>query len=416
LKKLNAANIAGLLLRIGSLGGRFVFIIFASQQMTPIDFGIYGIIASSSYLINQIVGLEAHQTTLRRVALQTEAGLGGRPAYGRFVALSAFLSGIGGMAFALWFGWSPTVIALSGAIVAAEYVGTEVTRILIVEGRSSSAQVSVSLRFVPWCFGWPIAMFAGFVQKPWNLELVLLSWLLSSVFGLLFIIPLLPRYFGAMGEGFFRWYRGTLAVAPMWLVVALCWRFLETGIRLVPAFVIDEATAGRYVFFANLASIGSTGLKAAIEPFWHLRMIQPESGARARHEFAVVSLSWILFGAALSFVGLWFLVYWGQRSATPSDWVLLAVLNAASGFLAMSQVPHFRLYAAHADKIIFQVSAVVLVGSIIVSTLLTVLFGLAGTAAGALIGCSAILGMKCITASRLLPSVSPEKGKLDGSE
>ena len=78
----------------------------------------------------------------------------------------------------------------------------------------------------------------------------------------------------------------------------------------------------------------------------------------------------------------------------------------------MSQVPHFRLYAAHADKLIFQISAVVLLASLLVCTLLTVLFGLAGTAAGAFIGCGAILGLKWVAAARLPPPKSTGEGKV----
>lgn len=403
-------SLASFALRTLSLGGRFIFTIFGAMWMTQKDFGIYALIASASMVIVLIAGLEMYQITLRRVAKRAEgADRDERPLYGRFILAAATASALGGAVFAYGFGWSPTVVLLSAGICFAEYLGTEATRILVAEKKSDLAMFSISTRFLPWNVGLPILSFVGILPRPWSIEFVLGSWLVSSVLGGLFLRAAAQQYFGRSDQPMKHWIAGMARQIPSWVAIAIAWRFLETGVRIVPGVLIDENASGQFAFYATLASIGSTGLKAVVEPFWFVRLLQPETATAARRSFALITLGWLAFAGILSSFLLLGLEIMGARQVGAEDWLLFAILLGSCFGLAMSQIPHFALYSAEQDRSILQVSIVALIVGIVASVLLTLAWGLPGTAFGTMIGTVTLAAGKAIAVRRLgaLPILRP---------
>jgi hypothetical protein len=390
-------------LRSASLGSRFVFTVFAALWMTPTDFGIYGLVASAAAIIVQLVGLEAYQVTLRGISKSgvTAQTLADRACYGRFIGLAAIAAGLSGVIFALWFHWSPWLVALTAAICIAEYIGTEATRILVSEQRPDSAMFSISLRYLPWNLGLPLLGFFDIIPRHWSAEMILLCWFACSAGGCLFLLEVSQRYTARLQGPLGDWASALMRQVPRWVVIGIAWRFLETGVRIVPGVMIDEKATGHFIFFATLASIGSTGLKAAIEPFWFVRMIRGESGRQARREYAFITCMWLLPASLLSAAIVYGSMRFGGRIVTPADVVMFALLIASCGCLALSQIPHFALYAQEADQAIERVSALAMLVGLIACPLGTYAFGLVGTAMGALTGSVVLLVGKTLAAMAL---------------
>ena len=389
-------SLLGFSVRMLGLAGRFVFIFVAATWMTSADFGVYGLIATATFLILQVVGLEAYQVTLRNVASKAEIEIekDERGHYGNFVLLSSVLAFVVGYLFAWSFGWPIYVSLLCAAIVSSEYVGTEVYRILIAENHAVAAMFSIGIRYIPWNFGFPIASYVGLIETPWPLEWVLGVWLASSLAGVFFALPFLTRYISRPSYRFKTWYTQALQRAPRWVTIAMCGRFLENGVRIVPGLLVGEEEAGRFIFFATLASVGATGLKTAIEPFFYVQLVQPPDPTEARHKFAMVSMIWLVIGAVVSVASLWVLEYFNQREIFAEDRVLLGYLILGASALALSQVPHFGLFAARKDDAILWTSAATLAVSVALSFLLTMTWGTLGTAASVLVGALLLGGLK----------------------
>lgn len=391
-------------MRSASLGSRFVFVLFAAVHMTAIDFGIYGLLAAASALIIQIAGLELYQITLRSVAKSDDPLDAERAHYGRFMLIAATSSAIAGLCFAAYFHWSPLVLMLAAGICAAEYLGTETQRICVVEGHADLAMFSVSLRYLPWNLGPPVLAILGLMPTNWwSIEAILTGWLACSVLGSLFLFAVGRPYFKRYSASFTRWFVTLGPRIPRWIVIALCYRFLETGMRLVPGFLISEQVAGRFVLLSTLASIGATGVKAALEPFWFVRLIRPESGATARREFMFVTLAWLVVAVLLSTGALIVMQSMHRVHLTEVDWVSFALLSVAAGFLSLSQIPHFALYAAERDATIQNISVAVLLVSVVAAVGGTALFGLIGTALGVAAGTGTLLLAKALASARLQP-------------
>ncbi len=386
-------------LRALALASRFGFILAAAFFMEPTAFGIYGLIAAGSYVLVQIAGIEAYAEVMRRIAT-TRPGCDGddRPFYGRFVVLSAALAFAGGTAMGLGFGWPPHIALLAGAIVALEYTGVEAGRILVAEDRADLALLAASLRLAPWSLGFPLLAVAGLMPGPWPLEWVLAAWIACATASLGLLTPVARRYAGWADRPFWPWYRDRLRLAPRWLAIALAPRFLESGVRLVPGLVIDDAAAGRFILLATLAGIGAIAVRSVIEPFYFAAMLDPRTGTAARRRFARTTGVMLALGALASGLGWWALPALGGRDLGPDSGATLMLLVVAAGATSLAQVAHFRLYAQHRDRDILRASLIALLFGLPAVTGLTLLWQTPGTALGAALGALVFLALKAAQA------------------
>lgn len=392
-------------MRLLALTSRFVFLFSAAFFMTPEAFGIYGLIAASSHVFLQIAGVEAYAVVMRRVAT-TEAGAASddRPFYGRFVGLSSSLAFGMGAGLGLAFGWPVEIVLLAGGVAAVEYAGVEVMRILVAEGRAGLSLIAAAIRHVPWAFGLPLLGLLDILPGPWAPELVLAAWVVSGLASLGLIAPVWRRYAAAPYGAFGRWYGAVLRGAPKWILIALAPRFLESGVRVIPGAVIDEAAAGRFVFLATLAGIGAIGVRSVIEPFFFTAMLEPRTGAAARRRFAKATVAMLGLGAVASGLGWWMVTGPGGKDLGPDSGPTLALLMVAAAAASLAQVAHYQLYAAHRDGAIFRASVTTLVIGVPLVLALTLGAGPLGTAFGAALTATLLLVLKAWLAGRCTPA------------
>lgn len=386
-------KLASASLRVSALASRFIFAVVGAFFMTADEFGVYGLVATGSYVIAQIAGLEAAPVVLRRIAQQSgPSRCLDQRFYGRLLLITGAAAFALGLAFASWFDWALSITLCCGGIVLLEYWGIEASRILVVERRVGLAMVSVSMRFLPWSIGFPISAAIGFYPAPWSVEHVLLAWLLSSAASLLCIAPAIAAYYGSLPPGFGRWLTILLRGSPKWVIIALCSRFLESGLRMVPGFVIDEAAAGRFVFISTLAATGGIAIRSVIEPIYFTRMITPDQSSEARREFGRITAAGLI-GSAVGVAAVWHALPWlSGKENSGRETIVLVLMLASSSLLCLAQVPHFKLYAENRDREVLIISAWVLAGSIPLVLGLTLTYGILGSAIGA-VACSAVFAI-----------------------
>jgi len=390
LAKGGAAALRGL-----ALASRFLFIVTAAFFMTPEAFGIYGLIAASSFVIVQLAGIEAHAVVMRRVAV-TLAGSArdDRPFYGRFVILSSAFAFGGGVSLGLAFGWPAPITLLAGAIVALEYAGVEATRILAAEKRPTLALCTASLRVVPWALGIPALGALGGLDAWWSLEVVLSAWAVCGAAALAMLAPVRARYARPLPGSFSGWYGTILRRAPRWVVIALAPRFLESGVRIVPGAMLGEAEVGRFVFLATLAGIGPIAVRAVVEPYYFAAMLDPATGRAARQGFARATLGVIALGTLASVGGWWAATGPGGKDLGDNSLPTLFALVAAAIATSLAQVAHYGLYAGQRDAEIFSASLATLLAGVPLVAVLTAVHGTLGTAIGTALAAVLLLVLK----------------------
>lgn len=398
-------------LRGVALGGRFVFVIFATKYMLPDDFGRFGLLAAVAQIIPTLVGLEAYQILLRRILQEPEKAPDSRRFYAVFILGGALISGVLGMLTLIAFGWSASQVGLGALVVMLEHIGMETSRNLINERFPALSVLSVALRTGSWGVALPALFLAGPITAPWTLETVLCFWLGGQVGAVLVGMPIW-RLFRPKGSDFEPRRGGVLLLEVVrrswtWMVFAANLRVLETGGRFVCAWMISEAVAGRFTFISMMASLSYIAQKGIVEPIYYPKLTSLDATEETHREFRRVNFIVILGSTLCSVIGL-AASAWINGTVPPArELVAFGLLCLAFAFLSLSQQAHYRLYRWHQDRAIMTTGIISCVAMIAASILATHLWGIAGAAAGMLVGALVLLVLK-ERAARELTSGPPE--------
>jgi O-antigen/teichoic acid export membrane protein len=389
---------AALALRGTALGGRFVFVIFAAKYMLPQDFGRFGLLAGLALLIPVLVGLEAYQVLLRRILQEPERAPDTRRFYAVFVLAGSLVSGAIGALTLAAFGWSATEVGLGAVVLMFEHIGLETSRNLINERLPTLAVLSVALRTGAWGVALPALFFVGLIPAPWTFETVLWFWIAGAIGAALAGMPIwrlfrphgrdlhLRRGWGLLNE--------VVGRSWTWVVFTASLRVIETGGRFVCAWMISDAAAGRFTFVSMLASLSYIAQKGVVEPIYSPRLSALGATEDTHRDFRRINLAVIVGGTLCSVLGLAASVRLTGIVPPVVELVSFGLLCLAFACLSLAQPAHYRLYRWHKDRAIMTTGVAGCVAMVLSSVVATRLWGIAGAAAGVLLGALVLLLLK----------------------
>ena len=397
--------LAAVVLRGISLGGRFVFIIFATKYMLPPDFGRFGLLAGLALIIPVVVGLEAYQVLLRRILQEPERANATRRFYGTFIVEGSLVTGAIGAVVLASFGWSATEIGLGALVLTLEHIGMEVNRNLINERLPALSQLSAALRTGAWGLAVPALFFFGLIQAPWTFETVLYVWIVGAGAAVLAGWPIWNLFRPQRSD--FNPRRGwgllteVASRSRTWIVFTICLRTIETGGRFICAGMISEAAAGRFTFLSMLASLSYVAQKGVVEVIYYPRVTAVDVTADTYREYRRVSWAAVVVATLCAMLGMAASAWMNGLVPPTSELVSFGLLCLAFACLSIAQLAHYRLYRWHRDRAIMASGIAGCVAMVLSSILATRLWGIAGAAAGVLAGALVLLVVKVRAVRRL---------------
>ena len=381
-----------------ALGGRFVFVIFATKYMLPQDFGRFGLLAALALIIPAMVGLEAYQVLLRRILQEPGRAPETRRFYAIFVLIGSLVSGsIGALTLAA-FGWSATEVGLGAAVLMFEHIGIETCRNLINERLPALSVLSAALRNGAWGVAVPALFFAGLVPAPWSFETVLQFWIAGAIGAALVGMPIWRRFRPQRRDVYLQreWVmlKEVFGRSWMWMVYIVGLYAITTGGRFVCAWIISEAAAGRFTFISMLASLSYVAQKGVVETIYYPRLIAHDAAEGAERQFRRMNFAVIAGGTFCSVLGLASSAWLNGVFPPAAELVSFSLLCMAFALLSLSQPAHYRLYRWHKDRAITAAGVAGSAVMVLSSVVATSLWGVAGAAAGTLLGGLVLLLVK----------------------
>lgn len=398
--------LATLILRGVALGGRFVFVIFATKYMLPQDFGRFGLLAGLALIVPVIVGLEAHQILLRRIVQEPDQASHTRWFYVTFAIVGSLVSGATGAVILACFGWPATEVSLGAAVILLEHVGLETSRNLVNERRPALSVLSVALRTGVWGVAVPAFFFLGFIKAPWTFETVLIFWIIGAIGAALAGIPIWSQ-FRSNGRGLvlrrdLGLLREVVGRSRTWIVYNASMRTIDTGGRFICAWMISDAAAGRFTFVSMLASLNYIAQKGVVEPIYYPRLTALDVTESTYREFRRITLAVVAGATICSMLGLAASAWINGQVPPRSELISFLLLSAAFALITLSQPAHYRLYRWHQDGAIMTTALTSCVVMIVASVMATILWGIAGTSAGVMMGAFVLLILKVRAANKLI--------------
>ncbi|VIO76719.1 hypothetical protein CI1B_66130 [Bradyrhizobium ivorense] len=367
-----AALVATLILRVLTLGSRFLLSLLLARMLSPAEMGEYGLLTAALAFALLAVGLEFYSYTYREMVPASPEGRT-RIIANQFTlgALALFAVGLvlGGLVVA---GSFPARLAPWFLIILiTEHASLEATRILIITSRPVRAYVGVFLRGGIWVYVIAALMFAAPSTR--TLETVLVWWALGGIAAI---------GFSALALSDLPW-RSLRGYRPDWEAIRTGLRtarpFMLTAggalvISYVDRFVIDQFVGrdalGIYTFYSTILiglwslggslshqflpkviagyNKGGEAYRAALRPFFWT-MLALASGTTV--------LCGVAMGPMLAMLGL---------SAYASGLSVFYAMLPGIFLRMMSDVPSYAVYAARSDRSLLACN----LGSAVVSTVL----------------------------------------------
>jgi O-antigen/teichoic acid export membrane protein len=350
-------------LRLGSAGSRFALLLVLAKLMSPADVGRYGLFLSTVLLGVALMGLEFHAYGLRELMRAPRDRWSFVVQHCMLAWLLAYIV----LTPLLWISsdhWlvEGTSAAWLFAVMAAEHLCQETSRLIVAMGRPVLASALMFLRMGAWAL----------VVIPWmwldpearRLDLVFQAWFagaMTAFFASALVVRREARPWRAWRIEW-RWIRRGIGVAAMYLVGTFVFRWIFTADRYIVQLMDGAERLGVYVLYIGLATSVITILEPAVVSFLHPRLVSAwQHGNQDYYEQLYGSLKRSVLAvstALVIFIAVFapLLVTWigkpGYYRDYPLLWTLLAMVWIYSNSIPLDSA----LYAHRRDRSLMYVT------------------------------------------------------------
>jgi len=346
-----------ILLRITTLGTRFLFVIALAKFLDPAHVGLYGLFTASIGYTMYFVGLDFYTYVTREILRHPE------DERGRILKAQAALSGClyvvvlpVALCLLIWTDMPALLIWWFVPILVLEHFNQEVSRLLIALSRQITASVVLFLRQGSWAIAAVVLM--ALAPESRSLGMVLALWsaagLGAALLGGWAVYRLDIGGWRAAVD--WRWVRQGIVISLGFLVATIALRSVQTFDRYWLEAIGGLELVGAYVLFMGVAGSLLTFLDAGVFAFTYPDLIrhnhQNEHGlARALVRRALLQTVAVSAAFAVaSLIALPYLLEWIANPVYQDNIWLYPWLLAAMIVNALGLIPHYGLYARGHDR------------------------------------------------------------------
>ena len=301
---------------------------------------------------------------------------------------------------------APIIIALIAAMSVLQQVGLELYRILTRLGRPVRGAIVLLLRDGAWV---PLCLLTQLLAGKLSITILLVCWLGGSVTAFLYGAWFLVRWLPTSGN--------RMPIDISWLAAGLRTglRMLAGTISLVALFSVDRmmfASAvspdelGAYALFA-LGCASVQGLfETAILPLFWAPLLQAtrdgdaDAARNAQERLSRACLFGGIGGAVVMAAGLTALAWLLPERAYWANLHLLYYLVAAYSLLTLSNIPHYRLFAARFDTQIVTAHVATLLTFVVLAWLIAIYDSSIAVPFALALACATLFGIKLLMVMR----------------
>ncbi len=386
-------SVLSIILRGITLFSKFFLLIYIAKVLPIEDLGVYGLFVTTLGFFLYFLGMDFYTYTTRElielpkekwIYIIKDQFVFYALIYAIFlpVILVVFYSGILEWKYLWWFYW----------LLILEHISQEFYRLLVAMQKPLTANIMLFIRSGLWCYI-VISIMYGWAGTQ-SLSTLFLGWAIGA--GLSLLIPLFLLYRMEWGSAFttpveWQWIKKGVRVASIFFIGTLAIRGVLALDKTVIKMLSGDVAVGVYIFYFNIANAIQTFVDAGVVMHFYPKIIAAYQ-AKNYQEFnrlsklmgkgiimalivLVVSVV-ILIEPVLQFVNK--AIYLEHLSVL---WILVGV----SIITCLSLVPHYQLYAIHADRMIMKISIAAFFIMLMTSTILVAKWGAEGSALALLI-------------------------------
>jgi O-antigen/teichoic acid export membrane protein len=380
---------AGLLLRLISMLGKFLIVVYIAKYFLTQDLGIFGLFNSTVILAMYLLGFEFYNFNTREILAARSEKISVL-IRNQFIAFGfTYLLILPILIPMLYLQFLPRQYLIwFYAILITEHVSVEFYRIFTILARPIFANFIFFIKNGSWSLGL-IALWLSGIDSTKTLQSVWLAWfggsLLACLLSWFYLRHLKIRLFDRAAVDW-TWIKKGFKISIPFFVVAISLRLIEQSGRFFLDLWTTKSLVGIYTFFWNIANMINvlifTGIimilfPKLIESYKKEQRFEFEENLRQFKKMICWS-SFFLSGLLVLLIKP-LLVILGKGEFSPYlDSYYILVL--AFALLNLSYIPHYILYAKDADKVIMWCTLCAAIINITGNFLLIPGLGLSGAA------------------------------------
>lgn len=380
--------------------------------LRPSELGLYAIIAATLTLTTYFYGLDFQTFSMRELSTADLPGARFRVRDQFTMLLVIYAIGSVVTAFLLrQFGLAPGLIALVVPMAVIQHATLEFYRILTRLGRAVAGTVVLLIRDGAWV---PICLLTKLVTGQLTLADVLVFWLIGSVASSIYGGGLLFKWLPASERRSIdlAWLAAGLRTGLRMLAGTLSLIALFSVDRMIFAKLVSPQQLGAYAFFAlGCSSIQGLFETAVLPSFWAPLLQAKMEGddiayRHAERRLDRACLVGAIAGAAVTAIGLTILAWLLPNRAYAENLHLLYYLVAAYSLLTLTNIPHYRLFAARRDSLIVSANVVTFVTFVVLIPVFVSFDRSTAVPLALALACGVLFALKWIMARRATPVLS----------
>lgn len=355
-------------LRVWTLLSRFGLIFALARLLPAAEVGLYGLVVAVTTYVMYVFGFDLYTFVTREVATSGPEEWRWQVTSQLSFYARVYLVGLPVLGLLFAGGILPwSVMPWFLLIAPTEHVGFEVDRLLVAMSHTFSAAVAIAVRqgLLPLVLVPAMVLDAGLR----DVQVVLAAWAVLNVTGLAVGVVALRRAIGRFRSITVDWpwvRRGLRASMPFLAGTALL-RVLFTADRQVIAATEGLRVLGAYTVASSVGAGLVSVLVVGVHQYVYPRLVRAahdEDAGRFRRELTSLAQQTFAVCAAGTLVAVVgrnvFTELIGGGIYSEYSWLIPAIVLVAT-IQALSYVPHFALYAIHADREILGVTALAVV-------------------------------------------------------
>jgi O-antigen/teichoic acid export membrane protein len=377
--------------------------------LEPSELGLYALVAATLTLTNYFYGLDFQTFSMRELSTSDLAGARFRVRDQFAMLLVIYATGSAITALLLrQFGLASELIALVVPMAVVQHATLEFYRILTRLGRTVAGTVVLLIRDGAWV---PVCLVTKLVTGELSLGGVLVFWLIGSVVGVIYGGGLLFRWLPASERRSIdlAWLAAGLRTGLRMLAGTLSLIALFSVDRMIFAKLASTKELGAYAFFAlGCSSIQGLFETAVLPSFWAPLLQAKKDGddlvyRHAERRLDRACLVGAVGGAAVTAIGLTILARLLPNRAYAENLHLLYYLVAAYSLLTLTNIPHYRLFAAKQDSLIVSANVTAFVTFVVLIPPFVIFDRSAAVPLALAMACAVLFALKWMLARRAEP-------------
>ncbi|UIR30975.1 oligosaccharide flippase family protein [Priestia flexa] len=375
-----------LLLRIITLGSKFLLMMSMTKVLSPEEVGIYGIISTSIGLAIYIIGMDFYVFNTREILgasnLKKEILIKDQFVF-HLVSYTLFLPLI---AVIFLIDVIPAkYILVFYIILIFEHLSQEFNRILISLGKPILANIALFFRSGSWAY---IAIIAFFTfEEAQNLWVIFVGWLIgviiSNILSVYYLRNLEWEEVKAKSLNW-KWVRKGVLISFPLFIGNISLKLAEYLDRYFVTIYHGNSMTGVYTFYGSLSNLlvifAQTGVITILGPKTIKSFQNEEFEIYKKHMSKMiigVTASTILISLILA-LGILPIISIIDKPIYAEYLNAYWILIVAYAFSVLSLLPHQALYVRYKDRVIILCSILSLVVALVLNIVLTPKYGLMG--------------------------------------